>query len=422
MTTVRFVIVPLGSAGDVNPLLWLGRLLADRGHEVVAVIQAGMIDYARRAGLRAVPAGTAGEQQDLMRDPDVWHPHRAFRMLAQRFPVWGEEMAPLVRAQVIPGRTVIIGAGIAFGARMAAECDHVPLVTTHLQPCIFMSPHEMPVMMAGMERLKGCPLWLRRALLRLGHWETERLLRGPVNRARKRLGLALPVRNIFSDWALSPDLVLGLFPAWFGPPQPDWPPQAITTRFPLNDEAASRPISPELERFLASGTPPVLVTPGSANMHARKFLLETAEACWQLGRRTLLVTPFKENLPPTLPAGSAQFDFAPFGPAFRRCSLVVHHGGIGTLAQALAAGVPQLIMPMAHDQPDNAWRLKQMGVGDYLYPRRWQARHIAAGMDGLLRAPQTQPACERARRMVEEQMTPAAVAEILERFAQERLR
>jgi UDP:flavonoid glycosyltransferase YjiC (YdhE family) len=421
MTSARFVIVPLGSAGDVNPLLWLGRLLADRGHDVVVVIQAGMIDYAQRAGLRAVPAGSADEQETLMRDPDVWHPRRAFGVLARKFPRWGEEMAPLVRTQVVPGRTVIIGAGIAFGARMAAECDQVPLVTTHLQPCIFMSPHEMPVLMAGMEHLKGRPLWLRKFFLRLGYWETERVLRGPVNRARRRMGLTTPAKGILSRWALSPDLVLALFPEWFGPRQPDWPAQTVATRFPLNDEAGSRPLSPELERFFSAGEPPVLLTPGSANLHARKFLVQGAEACWKLGRRALIVTPFKENLPATLPAGCAHFDFAPFGPAFRRCALVMHHGGIGTSAQALAGGVPQMIMPMAHDQPDNAWRLRQLGVGDYLYPGRWEADRIAARAGTLLRAEGTGPACARARQLVEEQMPAAAVAEILERLARKRL-
>jgi rhamnosyltransferase subunit B len=388
---------------------------------VVTVIQSGMADYARRAGLRAVPAGNAEHQDELLRDPDVWHPHRAFRILARKFPVWGEEMTPLIRSQVLPGRTVIIGAGIAFGARMASECDRVPLVTTHLQPCIFMSPHEMPVLMGGMETLKNRPLWLRKFFLRLGFWETDRLLRGPVNRARKRLGLTNPVRDILSKWALSPDLVLALFPEWFGPRQPDWPQQTIATRFPLNDEAASRPITPELERFLAVGEPPVLLTPGSANMHARTFLLQGLEACWQLGKRALIVTPFKENLPPTLLAAAGHVEFAPFGPVFRRCSLVVHHGGIGTCAQALAAGTPQLIMPMAHDQPDNAWRLKQLGVADYLYPRRWQGDRIAACAAALLEGPETADACRQAQQRMDQQLTPESVAEILEGFAREKL-
>jgi rhamnosyltransferase subunit B len=414
---MRFVIVPLGSAGDVNPLVWLGSLLAKRGHEVRVVIQAGMVDYARRAGLEAIPVGSA-EQQDLVaRDPDIWHPRRGFHVLGRHFAGWARETIPGIRSVLVPGRTVLVGAGIAFGARMVAEADRVPLVTAQLQPCVFMSPCDAPVLAAGMERLRSAPLWFRKLIYRISWFETDRLLRKPINGVRAELGLQNPARGILNGWGLSPDLVLGLFPDWFGPRQPDWPAQTVLTRFPLYDEAGARATPPELEDFLSTGPPPILLTPGSANLHAREFFQEGLAACQSLGRRAMLITPHKEHLPSRLPTGAAQFDFVHFSAVFPRCATVVHHGGVGTSAQGMAAGVPQLAMPMAHDQPDNSSRLRRLGVGDYLYPRQFRAARVAERLKHLLQSAAVAQSCREVRRLMENQVSPGHVAELMESFA-----
>ncbi len=417
----KFVFVPLGSAGDVNPFIWLARLMMERGYEVSIVIQASMASHAERAGIPFLPAGTVEQQEAVAHNPDIWHPRRAFGLLARHFPIWGREMVPAIRQAVEPGRTVLVGGGIAFGARLVAEADAVPLATVQLQPAIFMSVHDSPVLMAGMERLKRWPLWLRRLVFRLSHLETERHLRRKVNRVRAELGLRQPTRNILSEWALSQDLVVALFPDWFGPPQPDWPKQVVTTRFPLYDEAELRSMGPALETYLGAGAPPVVLTPGSANVHARKFFTAGVEACWQTKKRALLITPFREHLPVSLPAGAAHFDFAPFSRLFPRCAAVVHHGGIGTCAQGLAAGVPQLIMAMAHDQPDNGWRLRNLGVGDYLYPKAFQPATVARRLNYLAGTPAVADACHRASERIRSQMPPQHVAKLLEDFARSRL-
>jgi rhamnosyltransferase subunit B len=179
----------------------------------------------------------------------------------------------------------------------------------------------------------------------------------------------------------------------------------------------SRPLEPEVSRFLESGPPPVLLTPGSANMHAADFLEAGLEACRRLGLRALVVTPFKEQLPKQLPAGSGHFDFVAFSLAFPRCAAVVHHGGIGTCAQGMAAGVPQLIMAMAHDQPDNGWRLRHLGVGDYLYPRKFTAATVTETLHRLTNSPAVGNACCQVRERMREQMPAERVAELLEQFA-----
>src|SRR5205085_2067897 len=90
------------------------------------------------------------------------------------------------------------------------------------------------------------------------------------------------------------------------------------------------------------------------------------------------------HVPASLPATVRHFAYVPFSQVFPRAAAVVHHGGIGTTAQALAAGIPQVIMPMGYDQPDNAERLVRLGVGAPLPPRRFTGARLAALLGKLL--------------------------------------
>src|SRR5690606_30678605 len=115
--------------------------------------------------------------------------------------------------------------------------------------------------------------------------------------------------------------------------------------------------------FLVAGEPPIVFAPGSANVQATEFFRTAAEVCEQLGRRGVLMTKYPDQLPPDLPRSVRQFGFVPFSKLLPRAAALVHHGGIGTCAQGLAAGLRQVVMPMAYDQLDNGTRLARLGVG-----------------------------------------------------------
>jgi UDP:flavonoid glycosyltransferase YjiC (YdhE family) len=349
---VRLILVPMGSWGDVYPFLWLGRALAERGHEVRIIINSPFDAAFQAAGLHPVVYGTQEKYEAILQHPDLWHPRRGFPFIARASEELSREIIPRIRAEHVPGRTLLVAAGIAFGARIAAEAFQIPLLTVQMQPAVF--------------------LWI------------------------------------------SPLRVLALFPDWFAPKQADWPPQTVLTRFPPYDEGERMSLAPEVEAFLEAGEPPHLFTPGSANIQAARFFRVALEACTRLNRRGLFVTPRAEQVPPTLPASFLHVPSAPFSRLFPRCAAVVHHGGIGTVAQGLAAGVPQLVMPMSHDQPDNGARLRRLGVGDYLYPRAFRPAAVSARLEHLLTSADVGRACGRYRELMTRQMSTAEVVRAIE--------
>jgi rhamnosyltransferase subunit B len=410
----KFILVPLGSRGDVYPFLWLGATLASRGHDVRVLTNPPFADAVRAAGLHPVVYGSMDQYEAILRDPDLHHPRRGFSLIARHSEALAREMIPRIQAEHAPGRSLLMGAGIAFGARIAAEAFQIPLVTLQLQPAVFLSVEDPPVVRARTEWIRGAPRWVVRSLYALGYLQTDRLLAAWMNRLRRELGLRNPVRRILRDYWMSPLRVLALFPEWFALKQADWPPQTIVTRFPLYDEGDRMPLDPELEAFLAAGEPPVLFTPGSANVQAASFFRVAAEVCARLQRRALFATPHAEQVPPGLPASIRHVQSVPFSRVFPRCAAVVHHGGIGTVAQGLAAGVPQLVMAMSHDQPDNGNRLRRMGVGDYLYPRAFRAAMVTARLERLLTSAEVARACGRYRDLMARQMSTADVARLIE--------
>jgi UDP:flavonoid glycosyltransferase YjiC (YdhE family) len=388
---MNILLMPFGSSGDVHPMFGLGLALAARGHRITAAVNGYFWSLAEQLGFELVEFGTRDEFLQLAGHPEIWHPRRAFGHLVRG-------LGPLVRRQYdfvaeryIPGETLVITNCFGFGARAAQQKLGVPLVSIHLQPSIMWSDYDSPYL-PGMIAGPRTPRWFKRLQFRIGEAIViDRAARPIINGLLAELGLP-PMRRTM-DWWHSPECVLGLFPAWYAAIQPDWPANVLLAQFPLWDEDTHTAAQPEVEAFLAAGDPPIVFTPGSANSHGAEFFAAAADACRRLGRRGLLLSRFPEQIPADLPAGVRHFDYVPFSRVLPRSAAMVHHGGIGTSAQAMRAGIPQLIMPLSHDQPDNAARLKRLGVADWLLPNRFSGANVAERLDRLLASPDVNRSC-----------------------------
>ncbi|MGF1634780.1 MAG: glycosyltransferase [Phycisphaerae bacterium] len=394
-----FLLVTLGSFGDVHPFVGLGQVLAARGHRVRLLVNEHFHPLVRGAGLEAVSSGTAAEYARWAGHPDIWHPRKGTEVIFKGVAQTLRQLFDAVDDAAGPG-TIPVASTISAGARIWAEVHDRPFATVHLAPMCLRTVHDMPALPGMPFSFNWMPMWMRKKF-----WEgadrffIDPLLAKPVNELRAQFGLEA-VDRLFSAWWQSPHLVLGLWPEWYGPVQPDWPEPVTLCGFPMYDEADVTPMSPELLAFLDAGEPPVAFTPGSANVIGHRFFAAAADACRRLGRRGLLLTRHPEQLPAALPPGVIHVPYAPFSRLLPRTAALVHHGGVGTMSQALAAGVPQLIMPMAHDQADNAVRLKRLGCAESLGPRRFRGRALAGKLATLLNNPAYVAAARKAAKLV----------------------
>jgi rhamnosyltransferase subunit B len=279
---------------------------------------------------------------------------------------------------------VVVAASLAFPARVARELDPaLPLVTVHLQPSVLLSA-EQPPKLPGAHIQAHWPRWLKRFLIQTIHRVVDRVYARPLNAFRAKLGLSSPVRGVMERYWHSPDLGIGLFPDWFAPPAADWPVPFQLVGFPLYDESHHQPLPPSAEAFLQSGEPPVVFTFGSAMARGERLFRTALDVCRGLGRRGLFLARFEDQIPRPLPPAIHYERYIPFSQVFPRACAVVHHGGIGTTAQALAAGIPQVVIALAHDQYDNGDRIERLGVGRMLPRNRLNARRLRQALESLI--------------------------------------
>lgn len=341
-------------------------------------------EAARAAGMEVVPLGRQEDFERFIADPRVWRLYTGTKLV---FEFAGESTETFLkpieeRVGTSNAFDLLLAPCTAYAARLAREKYGIPLINVHLQPAVMISAHETPVLFPGMEHFRRLPLWLKRRLIRLPN-PADRFAAPAVARACAVRGVAIP-RSLWWDWAHSPDGTLCLFPEWFAKPQPDWPEYILQWDFPLEDMAKERPLSNDVLHFLAAGDKPILFTPGSANIQAAQYFAVATDAVSRLGKRAIFVTRDLSQLPTSLPASIMPVEYAPFSKLLPHTCAFVHHGGIGTLSQGLAAGVPQLIMAMAHDQPDNAYRLRQLGVGLGFSPGLFTPERVTSALKRLL--------------------------------------
>ena len=180
--------------------------------------------------------------------------------------------------------------------------------------------------------------------------------------------------------------VLALFSPLLGAPQPDWPANSHQTGAIIPPDP--QPLLPELAAFLNQYPAPLIFTLGSASANvARDFFTTSATVANRIGGPALFLLGTETNrayLPPVLPANWLAVDYAPYGKAFAHARAIIHQGGMGTGCFALLAGKPQLLVPFAHDQHDNARRISQLGVGRLLPAERYNASRASRAISALL--------------------------------------
>jgi rhamnosyltransferase subunit B len=377
---LRIVLATLGSLGDLHPFLALALALQSRGHEAIVATHEQYRNRVLATGLGFRPLRPDYDPFDRVSNRLAMARLTGSRYILEwLFLHLRETYDDLCEALV--GADLLISQAIILPAPMVAEKTGIPWVSVVLAPALLLSLSDPPQALpyAWMNRAMCATPWLTRNILTLIWKETWRWCE-PVRRLRRELGLAPGGHPLF-EGQHSPKLSLALFSGAFAEPQPDWPESMVQTGFLFHD--AQKALSWELEEFLAAGGAPVVFTLGSAAViNPGEFFQRSFEAVRMMGCRAVLVAGPDSGMASTRDIFVT--GYAPYALLFPRAAAVVHQGGIGTTAQALRAGCPSLIVPFAHDQPDNAARVVRLGAGRTVSRTRYTADAAALELGVLL--------------------------------------
>jgi MGT family glycosyltransferase len=408
----RILLATFGSLGDLFPYLAIGIELKTRGHEVTIATQALYAERVAAEGLRFHAVGPEVDPTDrefMERAMEARRgTERVLRFMSTHVRASYDQALPAVR-----DADIVVTHPLTFGALLATEKLQRPWISSALAPISYLSAHDPPVPARGGWTLKARLFGpgAMRAMWNLG----ERVTRGwmpEVFALRKELGLPGEANPLFAH---SPQLSLGLFSKWIAERPPDWPAQTVVTGFPFYDRGDAAP--PELEQFLAAAPAPVVFTLGSSAVAvAGNFFHESLGAVARLGvRAVLLVGRDPQGLPARLPENVLAIPYAPHAEIMSRGAATVHQGGVGTTAQALRAGKPELIVPFGHDQFDNANRVKRLGAGESITRRRYTAANVKPVLERLLTERRYAEAAARSGDWVRAERGSEAAADAIER-------
>lgn len=386
----RIIITTYGSYGDVHPYMAIAIELQARGHRVAMAMSEGYRPKIEAEGIEfqalrpdvAINIYQDGPLIQALKECDRESEYAISYILMPHLRSTYSDLK-----QAVQGADLLLTHHLSFTGALVAETTGIPWVSSVLSPISLMSAYDMPTALPSNASSyeEALALVANDLQMRYARWNA-RFLSAPARQLRADLGLAPSYDPLF-EGQHSPNLVLALFSSLLAAPQPDWPARSIVTGFPFYDRNFDQELSPELEAFLESGNPPIVFTLGSLFVWTPgNFYLESAIAAQQLGyRAVLLVGPLVQNFPSDrLPEGIIAVDYAPHSQIFSRAAAIVHHGGVGTTGQALRSGKPMLVVPHAHDQPDNAARLVRLGVARTISARDCNADRLATELKHLL--------------------------------------
>ncbi|MDR2991659.1 MAG: glycosyltransferase [Burkholderiaceae bacterium] len=387
---MKALIAAMGSHGDVLPIIAIGREMSARGHEVVFFANPHFRDYVIDAGFRFVPIGTLDEY--ISNSSDFTKSN--FKK-SKRSPHYIDiclDYYHAMRAEIVAGQTIAISSNpfLCDAPHLLKETNDIKYAGIYIAPNAFWSNFKPARLTPHWWIDADTPMLLKRAAWwTINKFYLDPNFTKPLNKVRAELGLR-PLAHMFHSWVYEADCVLAMFPEWFGLPQVDWPANAILTGFPLDNKKHS-PLPRQLLEFIEAGPAPVAFSVGTAR--AKNFFETSVAACRLVGVRGILISDFAEQIPKPLPADIVHVEYAPYEALLPKLGAFVHHGGIGSTSQALRAGVPQLIRPVAYDQFDNSSRAVQLGVARELLPEQYSVRSVADALTRLMSDDQVRKQC-----------------------------
>jgi UDP:flavonoid glycosyltransferase YjiC (YdhE family) len=402
----HYLLTTLGSLGDLHPYIAVGIGLRERGHTVT--IATSEIYRAKVEGERLQFHPLRPDLGALIDNPEiirrVVHSRTGTEYVFRKLFLPFLEQSFEDTVEAARQADVVVGHPIAFATPTAAEYLRKPWVAIALQPSIFLSAFDPPVISGApfLKPLHALGPGFSRAFFRFAK-RVPRRWGAPVNALRRRLKLR-EFRNPVLDDMFSPWGTQAWFSRVLAKPQPDWPERTAIMRFPFYDKLEpGRGSSPELAQFLAAGSAPVVFTLGSsAVFDAGAFYAESLEAARKTGcRAVLLIGRDARNVPAgALPDTVFVAEYAPYSELLPRAAATVHQGGVGTTAQALRAGRPMIVVPHGNDQPDNATRVRRLGVARVIPRKSYRADRVASELKTLLAGETYAAAAARAAREI----------------------
>ena len=345
----HFIVATIGTYGDVYPFAQVAIALKNMGHQTTFITNPYFEKTIQQLGLDFYPLGTKEQYLMVLQNDKLWQDqsflHIALTLFLPNLNTINQFISEQPQNEkfiILTHQNLLPNAGLAQAHRPST----VTVIGGALYPSVFGDATLSPDLEDPQQRqYSDMPLIV------------------PMNRARALAGLPT-VERYLDLFTKIPTFNVLLFSQWFGEKESHWPDNLIAGEFIFHEETQPSSLTDELEEFLAYPDKPILCTFGTGNLHCKDYFSHALNAVKKGNHRAIFICKDKSLLPTPLPDSVLSLEYCNnFPELLQRCSLIVHHGGIGTLAESARAGIPQLITPFLGDQWDNAARIRNLQLG-----------------------------------------------------------
>lgn len=393
---LNVVLFSSGSAGDILPFLRVGSALVSRGHNVHFITHCGYDRLAEEAGLRYQPFDSPAQYAEFLSEAALLNtPGGIPRFLRKHSLPRAGATLELIKRVVDADTLLLTSPTFDTVSRMAAESTGVTAMW------LFIAPVQVSQ-------------WQQRRLMRTAMF--SKVLGEDINTIRAQAGM--PAVHDWDSWLEYSAQSIGQWPDWFAQPDQLWLPGVRPVGFLVDHPAERTELPVDVTDFLAAAErPPVLITGGTGRYLGKKFYAASIIGAAQLDLPVIVVTRDQNDLPEHVPSKCFLAEKLPFGSLMPQCSAVIHHGGLGTLAAAAAAGLPQLILAFGADRPDNGSRVETLGIGKCRLLLQCRPHEIAESLSQLTQSSVIAKRCQHASEMILAHDAAAVASEIAEEFS-----
>ncbi|MCV7074733.1 glycosyltransferase [Mycobacterium szulgai] len=353
---MKFVLAVHGTRGDVEPCAAIGLELRRRGHEVAMAVPPNLLGFIESVGLTGVPYGpdsVAQLDEDIFRNPwKVRSPVTIWRQGAE-YLTWGWEEMSSTLVSLADGADLLVS-GQTYQGVVANVAEHygIPMAALHHfphRPNGHLIPHV--------------PAPLMRSTMKLLDWLYWRMCKGTENTQRRRLGLA-PTAVSSANRIAEQSLEIQAYDEIYFPGlAAEWGDRrrpfvgVLTLGLPTETDD-------EVAEWIAAGTPPIYFGWGSMRVDSpADAVAMISDVCAELGERALICSGVSDFDVVTKHDNVKVVSAVNHSAVFPLCRAVVHHGGAGTTAAGMRAGVPTLVLWIAAEQPLWAAQVQRLKVG-----------------------------------------------------------
>ncbi len=387
---MKVSILSYGSRGDVQPYIALGLGLQRAGYRVTLAAPALFRSFVEQYGLRFAPL--PGDPTELMRASVEKAPPSASPLAPLRVgAVMARYALPVARQMIDDVRAACRGADAIIHTLLLTVAGHeeamrlgVPdfsaLVFAVFAPTQSFPNALFPPFPLGPSFDRQLHVYFNRVF-----WWGNRLVYFWLRRKHKDL-------PPLTSWPFDPQNervtpILYGFSRYVVPPPPDWGPDVRVCGYWFLDAPPDWQPPPGLRDFLDDGPPPIFIGFGSVvSRDAKKTTRMVLDALEQTGQRGLLLKGWGGLGTEDLPKSVYAIEHAPFDWLLPRMAGAVHHGGIGTTADALRAGIPSFIVPFTADQPFWGRQIAKLGLGPEPVPfRQLTVEKLASHIERLVK-------------------------------------